>query len=138
LHSDYDRPSQKARPPQSWLTGNDVINLADDASFAGSVTLAAETLTNSNGVLTADTLLLSNVQNAGTETNPITTQINQLQLQNITGDVYLHETDALLIENSFTSARAETNGAGGVIKLLGVFNQAATLHDNNHCLSNIS
>ncbi|MBI3187351.1 MAG: filamentous hemagglutinin N-terminal domain-containing protein, partial [Gammaproteobacteria bacterium] len=108
------------------LAGNDVINLADDATFAGSVTLAAETLTNSNGVLTADTLLLSNVQNAGTETSRFNTQINQLYLQNISGAVYLQESDALQLSELTAVNTLDVQAAGDISQSV-PFSSAANL-----------
>jgi hypothetical protein len=60
-------------------------------------------------------LLLSNVQNAGTNTARISTNINQLYLQNISGAVYLNEADALrLAELSAVNGTLDVQAVGDI------------------------
>lgn len=79
--------------------GVDSLTIDDAHSFAGDITLAVETLTQGvAGQLGANNLILNGVDTAGTSGNRLLTDINNLQVNGPTTDVYVTEQDALSLD----------------------------------------
>ena len=81
-------------------TGTDSINITNDLNFSGGqVTLSAASVNSlGNSILSADTLILSDIGNAGSQGAPLLTDINSLNMQSISGGLVLTDSGGFVIE----------------------------------------
>jgi hypothetical protein len=87
------------------LSSDDQVELTDNVRLAGSLTLLNSSLVTNdvdNTSITAKAFVLEATQNIGSISNPIRTNIDSLSLNNVLGEVYLQEQNALDIATMST------------------------------------
>jgi hypothetical protein len=127
------------------LASNDVINILASFNISNTLTFLAETVSNlSASTITANELVISNVTNAGTSTNKLLTDINDLSVSN-SASVYVQDVGFINISQLINTSLLDlTNAAGditdgstlissGEMKLTA--NSGNILLDNNNQLS---
>ncbi|MBL4703688.1 MAG: hypothetical protein JKY54_04155, partial [Flavobacteriales bacterium] len=97
---------------------DDTFDLIGDLNLgSGALTLNSSSLTNTTGsMITADSLTLNSVNNIGSDALRINTNVNGLILDNVIGDVYLNESNALEIQGFTTTGIFDLVVAGDVIQ----------------------
>ncbi|VAW59628.1 Alkaline phosphatase, partial [hydrothermal vent metagenome] len=95
---------------------NDLIDILGDINLTGTLSLSSETVTNStSSLISANTLVLNSVINAGILGTQIRTDVANLRLTAITGDVFIEEASDVDIGEMNTSGLFELRALTGNI-----------------------
>ncbi len=79
------------------LAGTDSIDLAGDLGIVDTLTLTAESITNTSGTVTASSLTLAGVGTVGTDIARLSTDIDNLSIANASGDIYIVDASGVSI-----------------------------------------